>query len=195
MINKEFLESISLKGEEWKDVIGYEGLYLISSLGRCLSLSSLKFKSPRTVGKGYKAFNLWKNNIGKNEYVHRVLANAFIPNPDNLPQIDHINAIRDDNRLENLHWVSISANHLNPITRKRHSKSVKGNQVLIERMSVPVVRINPKDPTDYKIYKSAKKAGEIEGFNCSHISDVCRGVRNKTQGYLWKYLSDFKPLI
>lgn len=195
MSNEEFLKEISLEGEIWKDVVGYEGLYMISSLGRCLSLSTQKLKSSRQVGKGYMAFNLWKNNVGRNEYVHRALANAFIPNPNNLPQVDHINAVRDDNRLENLRWVSVSDNHLNPITRERNSKSKIGHPALIAKESKSVVRINPKDPTDYKIYESAKKAGEIEGFNWSHIGDVCRGERNKAQGYYWKFLSDFKHPI
>lgn len=195
MTNEDFLESISEEGEEWRPVVGFEGLYMISSFCRCLSLSTQKLKSSRQVGKGYMAFKLWKNNVGKNEYVHRALANAFIPNPNNLPQVDHINAVRDDNRLENLRWVSVSDNHLNPITRERNSKSKIGHPALIAKESKAVVRINPKDPTDYKIYESAKKAGEIEGFNWSHIGDVCRGERNKAQGYYWKFLSDFKPPI
>ena len=208
MTNKEFLKSISLDGEEWRDVVGYEGYYMVSNLGRILaSKRDIVYKNgrihhlepklvkPQVMPNGYIQVRLWKDNKEKKMYVHRIVGEAFISNPNNYPEIDHIDAIRDNNVVSNLQWVSRSMNKLNPITRKRNSESKKGNLALIERTSKPVVRINPNNPNDVKIYPSAKSAGEIEGFNWSHIGDVCRGERNKSQGYYWKFLSDYEASL
>lgn len=204
MTNEEFIKKVSLDGEEWRDVVGYEGLYAVSNFGRVMFLrrkvrnnTSYSYLECRLcklmeTKNGYLQARTWKNNHEKKEYVHRLVAIAFIPNPNGYPQIDHIDTNRKNNNVRNLRWVTCSMNHLNPITRKRNSESKKWHPVLVKKMSVPVVRINPNDPNDYKIYESGKAAGKIEGINWSHISDVCRGLRKMTHGYYWMYLSDYK---
>lgn len=204
MTNEEFIKGISLEGEEWRDVVGYEGLYAVSNLGRVVFLQRRvrKHKGYSNLGcklcklmktkNGYIQARFWGDNREKKKYVHRLVAEAFIPNPNNYPQIDHIDTDKTNNQVSNLRWATCSMNHLNPITRKRNSESKKGNLALIKKASIPIVRINPNDPNDIKIYSSAKSAGEIEGFNWSHIGDVCRGERNKSQGFYWKYLSDYE---
>lgn len=107
--------------EIWKDIIGYEGLYQISNLGRVKSLERLvvcghpKSKPRRKKEKilnenfdscGYKHVQLNHKNKFKSFKIHRLIAIHFIPNPFNHPVINHINGIKTDNRLENLEWCT-----------------------------------------------------------------------------------------
>lgn len=101
--------------EIWKDIEGYEGLYEISNLGRVKSLPRNTTKGGiKTVYKSgkssYYKVLLCKNGKQKQPTIHRLLASAFIPNPDNKPQVDHINGDKTDNRIENLRWVTKSEN-------------------------------------------------------------------------------------
>ena len=93
--------------EIWKDIKGFDGLYQISNLGNVKSLKRKYRKNEIFIKKhkdknGYTFVALSKNNISKNFLVHRLVAQAFIPNPDNLLEINHKNEIKDDNRVENL---------------------------------------------------------------------------------------------
>ena len=99
--------------EIWKPITGYEGLYEISNLGRVKSLPKNKgyakskgcFMNPFISKDGYLLVTLSKNNKANHFQIHRLVAKAFIPNIKNKPQVDHINRVRDDNRVENLRWV------------------------------------------------------------------------------------------
>lgn len=99
--------------EIWKSITGYEGLYEVSNLGRVKSLPKSKgyaksdgcFMKPFISKDGYLLVTLSKNSNQKHFQIHRLVAKAFIPNIKNKPQVDHINRIRDDNRVENLRWV------------------------------------------------------------------------------------------
>jgi len=109
----------NLENEVWKDVVGYEGIYFISDLGRIKStyknhrfIDKSGIKSPKTTKYGYFGIELIKNKIHKHYAVHRLVAIAFIPNPDNLPQINHIDGNKKNNRIENLEWCNASMNGL-----------------------------------------------------------------------------------
>lgn len=97
--------------EIWKDIPHYEGRYLISNYGRVFSLLSNKILSMRQNDDGYIVISLQgKDHKRKTEKVHRLVALAFIPNPDNKPEVNHLNCIRNDNRIENLEWVTRAEN-------------------------------------------------------------------------------------
>lgn len=117
--------------ETWKPVRGYEGLYEVSDWGNVRSLNyrrtgMVKLLKQRTNQFGYQVIGL--NYDGKQHFnqVHRLVAEAFIPNPYNKPEVDHINTNRTDNRVENLRWVTKKENGNNPLTLKHISDVVKG---------------------------------------------------------------------
>lgn len=111
--------------EVWKDIKGYPG-YQISNYGRIWSSKQHgRYMKPSPNNRGYLQINLIaKNGKRKKELVHRLVAIAFIDNPEGKPEVNHINHIRDDNRVENLEWVSKSEN--NALGRKlpyKHKQS------------------------------------------------------------------------
>lgn len=119
--------------EIWKDIIGYEGLYQVSSLGRVRSLdrydSNNHFLKGRILklsanGKGYLKVALNSNGKAKTYSVHRLVLQSFIPNPDNLPQVNHKDENKTNNNVDNLEWCDNSYN-LNYGTRKIRERNTK----------------------------------------------------------------------
>ena len=96
--------------EVWKDVKGYEGLYLVSNLGRVKSIAKDTILSPKPTIYGYVIVCLTKDKKEKGKRVHRLVAEAFIQNPSKLPFINHKNCIKTDNRVSNLEWCTQSYN-------------------------------------------------------------------------------------
>lgn len=174
-------DTSSLDGEIWKDIPNYEGLYKISSLGRIISSYSRRILSPTISGhkgKDYYAITLVKNGIKKRFHIHKLVALSFIPNPKNLPCIDHINTDRYDNRVENLKWCSFSQNNLNPITNSKRLK--------------PVVQL--KESLLIHVFDSINEATK-HGFCLSQIINCCKGRYKHHKGFQWMYLSDYETLI
>jgi hypothetical protein len=117
--------------EFWKEIKGYEGLYEVSSEGRVKSLGRKPGIMRPGLSNGYLKVGLTKDGIRSRFRVHRLVAEAFIPNPDNKPEVDHINGDRKDNRVENLRWMTHQENNNNPVTLQRRSEVSKGNQACL----------------------------------------------------------------
>jgi hypothetical protein len=115
-----------MERQEWKVIEGYDGKYEISndSLVKSHAFKGRIIKQYINV-YGYPFVVLWKNNKRKTHKVHRLVAKAFIPNPENKPYVDHINRIRHDNRLENLRWATHSENMINTGMRKNNTSGLK----------------------------------------------------------------------
>lgn len=131
-----------MKEENWKPIKDFEGYYEISNFGRVKSLDRV-IESSNGINKkikerilkssensnGYLIVTLKKNNKRKQFKVHRLVAEAFIPNPEGKPYIDHINTIRTDNRVINLRWVTQKENCNNELSKKNYSEAQKGHEV------------------------------------------------------------------
>lgn len=166
--------------EIWKDIEGYEGMYQVSNMGRVKSLRRNIILS-QGIANGYEMVTLSTNNISKGYYIHRLVANAFIPNPDNLPQVNHKDENKLNNCVDNLEWCTqeYNINYGTGIAKRARSQSKK------------VLQFKP-DGTFIKEWKSTMDVQRNLGFCQSYISECCRGEQAYAYGYLWKYKKEIE---
>ena len=111
----------------WKDIPGYEGLYKVSNTGKIFSVATNRELSVIQKKDGYTCISLCDKDHNKKQYrIHQLVAKAFIPNPNNLPMINHKNEIKNDNRVENLEWVTAQQNSSYGSRPERVSEKLKG---------------------------------------------------------------------
>lgn len=173
--------------EIWKDIENFEGLYQISSKGRIRRITKtgkkkiLKQFLDSSIG-GYYRVNLCKNGKSTKAKPHQLVAQAFIPNPENKPCIDHINTDRTDNRVENLRWVTRKENSNNPL-------SIINNIKAQRKMAKPVVQMT-SDGLFKQIYRSQYYAGQINNKHQETIYAYCRHKTNDPSGDKWELLEN-----
>jgi hypothetical protein len=107
--------------EEWKDCLGFRNVYKVSNLGRVKSLNYNKTGKEQILKQNLCGEYLAVSMDNKRTIVHRLVAKYFIDNPDNLPEVDHINRVKVDNRLENLRWANKSQQAINRNQRQTQS--------------------------------------------------------------------------
>lgn len=175
--------------EVWKSIVGYEGFYEVSNFGRVRSLpengtpgrfNNGKIKIPQKRGK-YLFVRLYKNTKGKAFSIHRLVAEAFIPNPYNLPVVDHIDTDCHNNFASNLRWVSHSSNSRNPLTVKHmlENRDAKGGKRASQKTYVY------KDGVLLKICKSQNDAARFTGVSRRHLWCCLNGQYKTTLGYVF----------
>ena len=164
--------------EVWKDIEEYEGLYQVSNLGRVKSLNYNNTKKEKIIktlnNRGYLKVILCKNNECKNFLIHRLVANAFIENPNNYNEINHIDECKTNNIVNNLEWCN----------RKYNINYGSGNKRRGEKHKKPIYCLE----TD-KIYNSAKQASEELNIKRENIVNVLRGRQKQAKGYTFRYVS------
>lgn len=200
--------------EIWKDIKNYEGLYQISNLGRVKSLKRVivrnnnrpllveeKILKQYILKKGnYLRIGLRKNGKRKFYLVHRLVAEAFIPNPNNLPQVNHKDENTSNNCISNLEYCDVLYNNNYATRNKRISEKHKGvlfseehknnlSKALTNRSdkSKPVLQIDKNTNEVIAEFPSAAEAGRHLGLIKSHISECCRGKMKSAYGYKWIY--------
>lgn len=147
---------------------GYEGLYGISPDGKVFGYKRKKFLTPRTVGRGYQQVSLCKDGKTKQFLIHRLVAEAYISNPNGLTQVNHINEDKTDNRVENLEWTTAKENDNYGTRNKRISKPVYCKEL-------------------NKIFNSISEAAKELNLDTGSISRVCQGKFSQTGGYHFQY--------
>lgn len=164
--------------EKWCPIKGYEGLYQVSDKGRVKSLKFGKeriLKSARDTG-GYLLVALCKNGEQKTYKVHRLVAQAFIPNPNNLPEINHKDEDKTNNSAQNLEWCD----------SKYNNNYGTHNQRSAEKRSKPILQFT-KDGEFVKEWKSIRDVERNLGYAKQHISSCCNGKRKSSNGFVWKF--------
>ena len=174
--------------EEWKDIKGYEGLYQVSNLGRIKSI-------PRAVCNGFNTRHIKERirvqvksksgymNVGLNKdgkftrfRVHRLVAEAFLPNPHNYVEINHKDEDKANNHITNLEWCG----------REKNCNHGTRNKRISEYQSKPVVQISMTGEI-VNTFSSASEAEKAIGAKGGHIGSCCQGKRKTAHGYMWRY--------
>lgn len=165
--------------EVWKDIKGYEGAYQVSNLGNVKSLRREhpvnkccrdRILKPQTQ-RGYSRVMLWSGVDSRWESVHRLVAEAFLQNPENKQQVNHIDGNKRNNCVSNLEWVTPSENvrhSFDVLSRKKHTRKV----ICVETGEV---------------FGSLKEVTQTTGIDYRHIPDCCKGRRERTGGFRWRY--------
>lgn len=181
--------------EEWRPVVGYEGLYEVSNTGKVKSLFRYKkVLKPSITRNGYCIAELFKNKTGKMMSVHRLVAMAFVPNPNNLPQVNHIDENKCNNCVENLEWCSAKYNMNFGTSKIRRAKNTDYTKPVYaenarkngKKVCKPVAQFT-KSGEFVRSYESGKEAHRETGINHSHILECCAEKVKTAGGYVWKY--------
>lgn len=174
--------------ETWRDVAGYEGLYQVSDFGDVRSLGmwantrggGKRFVKGRVLkpGKdrgGYLLVNLYKNSKMKTHKVHRLVAQTFIENPYNLPEVNHIDEVKTNNQVTNLEWCDHAYNMTYGTRTERCSKKVL--QLTLDGIIV-------------REWASVNECGR-NGFSIGNVAACCNGKLKTHKGYRWMYAEDY----
>lgn len=163
--------------EIWKDIEGYEGIYQISNQGRVKSIGYGKERIMKPVlCRGYLHVGLWKNGSQKWYFIHRIVCQTFIPNTDNLTQVNHKDEDKTNNKVENLEWCDSKYNN-------NYGTKI---QRAVEKTSKTVLQYT-KDGEFVREWRSTMDVERNLGYNHRHISSCCNEKLKSAYGFVWRY--------
>lgn len=181
------------KKEEWRSVVGYEGMYEVSNVGTIRSLNRIvsrsdggirnikgKILKTRIDKNGYERVGLNKNGNSKLWLVHRIVGMAFLEKRSGCDYIDHIDGNRSNNLPSNLRWCTIIENNTYPIAISNRRNAANNLRVRVAQYS--------KDMVFIKSFSGANEARRQTGIWNGHITECCQGKRKTAGGYIWKYV-------
>lgn len=168
--------------EQWKPIDGYDGAYEVSTYGR---VRSHKYKETRVLKlcptrMGYLGVYLMYNHVRTTYRVSRLVAQAFIPNPEGKPEVDHIDTNILNNRVENLRWCTHKENYENKRTRRKM-------KAVAARKGTPIIQCS-LDGKPIMVWLSVHEVHNVLGWGYSHIYRCLKGNANHAHGFNWKYL-------
>ena len=189
---------MSENNEIWKPVVGYEGLYECSNMGRVKSVDRYvshiyegeyqfikgRIRKTKLNNGGYEMLSLFRDGKEKTCLVHRIIAEAFLSNPYNLPEVNHKDECKTNNFVENLEWCDREYNLYYGTRRQRQA----------EKEMVPVIQYT-KDGMLIKKWDSMQSVMDDLGINRGNISNCCSGRCKSVGGYKWKYYDKETYLI
>lgn len=175
------------ENEIWKDVVGYDGLYQVSNIGRIKSIRKNIILSPFINSKGRYQARFKVNGRITRPFVHRLVAEAFIPNPNNLPEINHKDENKLNNEVSNLEWCTTKYNANYGTRNKRIGESNKKNGTYERQAKERSYIINQYDLYDnfIKQWNSATEIERVTGYLKSNILRCCHGKTKTAYGYKW----------
>lgn len=164
--------------EIWKDVKGYEGLYKVSNMGRVYSVKKQIYLAQRVNRTGYYIVDLYNHGNHKTEQVHRLVAIAFIENPNCLPQVNHKDECKQNNNSDNLEWCDCKYN----INYGHHNESVAETQGFkVEQYTI--------DGKYVATYRSIREAERLNNMGSGSLRYYFKNNSDKCHGYKWKIVS------
>ena len=179
--------------EEWKDIEGYEGIYQVNSDGRVKSLDRIisgyhtnnfhargRIIKPTICVNGYAEVHLCRNGKRKVFLIHRLVAKHFIPNPDNLPEVNHKDENPKNNAAYNLEWCT---SKYNANYGTRNARCYEGNRKYFK----PVWQIDRATGKKIKKWECIKDASRTLKIRDEQISRVCKGKNKSAGGFIWEY--------
>lgn len=208
------LDLNDIENEIWLPVVGYEGLYAVSNMGRVKSLGNNKLRKEKILSQilnnnnGYLQLTLYKEGKMQTFLVHRLVATAFLENPNGYRCVNHKNEIKTDNRVENLEWCDdkYNLNYKNAQAKRVASTDYKAFQArrvahtdykaIVEKRKIDYKAIAEKlsrqvyqyslDGTLVSIWESTKECKK-NGYNQGAVSQCCRGKLKHYKNYIWSY--------
>jgi hypothetical protein len=188
--------------EIWKPIAGYEDYYSISNLGNVRSngkkyvdaMNRVQNRKPKElktrVGRnGYLCVDLSANGINVQKNIHRLIAEAFISNPQNKATVNHKDGNKLNNNISNLEWNTYSENNKHAVDNGLRKSPWTGVYGIDNPKSKPIIQID-KQGNFINEYANAREAERKTGISYKHISCCCLGKRTSTGGYCWKFKSE-----